>query len=415
MPSPIDRILRRLHGNVETLFAIANFGASSIFWLALAFLMPATRYGQMMTLQATIFLIVTAFTFRTHDLVFFLVRKRGQSIDDAFRVGFAIEVAAGILVAPLCAAAIAAVWTTPGTTPAGAALLALIAGIGSAQGAAVAKLRYMVHGRSVMLADATCMAGWIAAGCCALVLREASLLTLLAIGTVPNALRTIALLAGVRHHRTRTGSEPVISGWVDRNAIGRFLGGAQLTNFLKNGSVAIETMILAAFCPPTAVAMYRLAKSTQGAANAAINVEYQRSYSALARAETHPARLAVLHHLQRQSIRLCIALYPISAVFALADALHKPEIGLVTFQLVTLAAFVAFIPAALQQGYMILLLQEGAHNTVNAAYIVSVGLLCALALALFAVPTIWIFLAALIASAVARLGFLSVKASPLLS
>ncbi|MBD8620613.1 hypothetical protein IFT67_16955 [Sphingomonas sp. CFBP 13728] len=415
MSLTIDRGLRLIRGNIETLFAIANFGASSIFWLALAFLIPAARYGQMMTLQAAVFLIVTALTFRTHDLVFFLVRNRGQGIDQAFRIGFAIEAVAAVVATLVCAAVAATVWPMPGATPTGAALLALVAGIGGAQGAAVAKLRYLVRGRSVMLADAACMVGWIAAGLTALALRNASLLTLLTVGTVPNALRTVALLAGVRRHRGVLDSAPLASGWADRGAIIRFLGGAQLTNFLKNGSVSIETMILAAFCPPTAVAMYRLAKSTQGAASAAINVEYQRSYSALARADTHMARLAAVQHLRRKSIRLCVALYPVSATFALAYALHKPDIGLVTFQFVTLAAFVAFIPAAAQQGYMILLLQEGAHRTVNAAYILSVGLLCTLSLTLLAVPTISIFLTALIASAVARVWFLSVKAAPLLS
>lgn len=407
------KITRLVRDNLETLFAVANFGASSVFWLVLAFMMPARLYGTMMTVQAAVFLIVTAFTLRTHDLVFFLVSKHDASVERAFRTGLAIEITAALLATLACTGGAAIGYIPAGTGPEVAAL-ALLAGIGSAQGAVVAKLRYLVEGRRIMVADATCMAAWLAAGTTLLFVRDTPVLTMLIIGATPNAIRTVALVVAAHRHQDPD-QQPFALSWGRRAAIGNFLSGAQLTNFLKNGSVSIETMILATFCSPAAVAMYRLAKSTQGVANAAINVEYQRSYSALARATTHSDKRGLLHHLQRVSTLLCLALYPVSAAFALGYALHKPDIDVWSFQLITLAAFIAFIPAALQQGYMILLMQEGAHQTVNRAYIVSVGLLCLLSLGLYALPSIWVFLAALILSAVARVCFLSVKAAPLLS
>ncbi|WP_339345915.1 hypothetical protein [uncultured Sphingomonas sp.] len=415
MPPVVEKALAIGRANVETLFAVANFGASSVFWLALAFLVPAARYGTLMTLQASVFLIVTALTLRTHDLVFFLVGKRGFGVDRAFRTGFVIEITAALVATLICAVASATVYPMPGANVAGAALLGFVAGIGAAQGAAVAKLRYLVRGRTIMFADGACMIAWFSAGAIAYLLRNGPLVTLLVVGALPNAVRTVALLMGERRHHGNPGTCSDASGWAERATIARFLGGAQLTNFLKNGSVSIETMILAAFCPPTSVAMYRLAKSTQGAANAAINVEYQRGFSTLARAETHQQKRIALHRLQRVSMLLCVALYPVSALFALAYALHKPEVGIWSFQLVTLGAFIAFLPAAIQQGYMAVLFQEGTHGIVNHAYVVSVVLLCLFATTLFLWPTIWSFLLATIVAAVARVCFLSVKAAPLLS
>ena len=158
-----DKITRLVRDNLETLFAVANFGASSVFWLVLAFMMPAKLYGTMMTVQAAVFLIVTAFTFRTHDLVFFLVSKHGASVERAFRTGLAIEITAALLATLACTGGAAIGYMPAGTEPQVAAL-ALLAGIGSAQGAVVAKLRYLVEGRRIMVADATCMAAWLAAG-----------------------------------------------------------------------------------------------------------------------------------------------------------------------------------------------------------------------------------------------------------
>lgn len=415
MPRILARATKFGRANVETLFAMANFGASSFFWLALAFLVPAGRYGTMMTLQASVFLIVTALGLRTHDLVFFLVGKRNFAVDRAFRAAFLIEMAMAMTASVICAAASATIYPMPGASIATAGLLGLVAGLGTAQGAAVAKLRYLVRGRTILRADAACMAAWAAAAAAAYLLREGPLVTLLVIGALPNAVRTLALFVGAHRYGDKEGPGAEASTWADRSIIARFLGGAQLTNFLKNGSVSIETMILAAFCPPTSVAMYRLAKSAQGAANAAINVEYQRSFSALSRAPSHAAKRDVLRHLQRTSVATCLMLYPVSALFALAYALHKPEVGLWSFQLVTFGAFIAFLPAAIQQGYMAVLLQEGAHRIVNNAYVVSVGLLCLFAAILFVWPTIWGFLLATIVAAVARLRFLSIKAAPLLA
>lgn len=399
--------LKLLAGSGESLLAMANFGASSVFWLAAAFFMRSADYGRMMTIQAAIVLVTTLLAFRTHDLVFYLRTRESKSINTAFRLSLGCETATWIISSIIVTSG-AFFYFAPsqfGSAVPQVALAGLFLALGTSQGASIAKLRYLKRGDLIARADLMCMMLWTAACLGLLPLRNAAPPVILLLGTFPTAARTVALIHFALLARTDDGTGDAETP-IDRDhlrAVARFLIGAQVTNFLKNGAVSIETMILAATLNPTAVGLYRIARSTQGATTAAINVEYQRSYAALARSSSGEERASALALLNKRSLWICLLLYPVSAGFALVFALIKPEVDVIDFQLITLGTFAAFIPAALQQGYFAALSLAGEHRHVNTAYIVSTMLLLIFAAMLIILPSMLLFIAAIICSAMVRL------------
>jgi hypothetical protein len=410
MQSMLKASLTKARTHMETGLAIASFGTSSVYWLALAFFMSAPDYGRMMTLQASIMLVSTALTFRTHDLLFFLKFKLEVTLNRAFRTAMLCEISAALLILLVCTVGALAFYSPQGNDASGStvAIIALLIAIGTMQGACIAKLRFLRRGDVIARADILTMIGWAGAYMSFVLLPAHRPQMMLLIGSTPNALRTLALAIGARSvpHSETEGSgvrQPL-------KVVLQFLSGAQVTNFLKNGAISIETMLLAAFLTPTSVALYRLARSTQGATSAAINVEYQRSYSALARSQSGRERGQILASLNRRSTLICLILYPISALFALVYAMTKPDIGIVTFQLVTLGTFLSFVPAALQQGYFAALSLHGDHRSVNIAYITSMATLLAVSGLLLLWPSMTLFILAVLLAAILRLIVLARRA-----
>jgi hypothetical protein len=405
--------LRLSGGLAETGIAILSFGGSSVYWLALAFAMSPAAYGAMMTLQAAVLIVVMIFTFRTHDLFFNLIAKHGLSADVAYRRTLKIELAAGAAGALICTLIALASEPTGGgwVGAAGFAAFALLASLGVIHGASIGKLRYLTRNDVISRTDVLTALGWVAA--CAsipLIYRQSAIVPLI-VGSVPPAMRTLALFISVRRVLPRrdaatSGEAPAVE--VGSGQILRFLAGAQVTNFIKNGAVSIETLILAAFTPPPVVAMFRVARAAQGASNAALNVAYQRSYPILARATDGAERLAAARRLGVRSFWICCAIYPLAVLASLAYALFKPEIGVIELQLLTLGTFLTLLPGgALQQGSIALLLIDGDHRSVGTAYLLSLMALGLTALAMAALPRVEVFVAGLIGAALLRMWYLN--------
>jgi O-antigen/teichoic acid export membrane protein len=405
--------LRHLRARAESLLAIAGFGASSLFWLVLAFLMPAAEYGSMMTVQAPVLLVVAVFTFRTHDLVYYLASQRGLGIERSWRIAVTIEAVATLACIAMCAVGLTLFdIELPVTGHRGQVLLfGFLAALTVLQGATVAKLRYQQRANRIIVANWVCLGGWVLAGA-ALLWPEHPPLAMLSLGSLPQALRSLALLMQSRVAEADGGRA---STSVPRNEIIRYLAGGQMINVVKNGATSIETMILAAFAPPAIIAMYRLAKSTLGVATSAANVAFQQGFAAIAKAQDQARRLVQLRLLNRRSLRIALASYPLSAAFALAYGLYKPEIEVLTFELIVLGVFIAFIPSVLIQGPFIVVTLSGENRTANFAYLLSLVVLGAISLILFAVPSVWIFIAATFLSALARHVFLSRRAAAMLA
>jgi hypothetical protein len=149
--------------------------------------------------------------------------------------------------------------------------------------------------------------------------------------------------------------------------------------------------------------MFRVARATQGASNAALNVAYQRSYPVLTQAKDPAGRLAAARRMGLRSLAICFVVYPLSALASLAYALLKPEVGLIELQLLTAGTFLALLPAGLQQGSIALLLIDGDHRSVGMAYLLSLGALGLTALAMLALPRVEVFIAGLVVAGLIRL------------
>lgn len=402
--------MKVLRDNRESLLAVINVGASSAYWLGLAFTLTASEYGRMMTLQAAVLLVATAFTLRTHDLVYFLAATHRYPLRAAFRTSLRVEVTAMAVATLVTSAGATTLYWGDYWQIAMIAVLALMAGLATLQGAAMAKLRSLERSDLIMRADLVCVAAWGLAGSSILLLHSHVPVTLLIIGTLPPVARTAALLvAAFRCHTPETGAP------VEQAApIAGFLAGGQTINLIKNGATSMETMILAAFCAPAWVALYRLAKSTLAPATAASNVAFQKSYHKLS--QTHGLdKLSVLKDMQLNATRLCAFMYPLSAGFALVYALSKPDVDILPFQMLTAGVFIAFLPTVLMQGAFVILSQHGDFRHANVAYLLSLAVLATVSAALFAWPSVWVVVIAVVAAGFARFWYMSLAATRLLA
>lgn len=398
-------------GRAEAAIAMLSFGGSNLYWLALAFSMTPAAYGAMMTLQAAVLIVVMIFTFRTHDLFFNLIVQHDCPADLAYRRTLKIELTAGAAGALICTLTALAIEPTGGgaTDAAGLAAFALLASLGVIHGASIGKLRLLTRGDIISKTDLLTTLAW--AGACASIplLRDQPAVVPLIIGSAPPAIRTITLLFAVRRllpGRAADGPPPVQVGG---GQILRFLAGAQLTNFLKNASVSIETLILAVFVPPAAVAMYRVVRAGQGASNAALNVVYQRFYPTLARAKTPSDRALEVRRLALRSVAICVAMYPALALVSAGYALFKPDIGMIEMQLITAGAFLAVLPSAIQQGAFAVLTLANDHRSAGTAYVLYVLVLAAASLLLLLLPRVEIFIVSLIGASLVRLWYLNAR------
>ena len=392
--------LAYLTQRLESLLAVANFGASSTFWLATAFLISVDDYGRLMTLQAAILLLVAAFTLRTHDLVYFLTVSHGTSLARAWRAGLAMET----LAATLClTAGLATIFIiVPGrfADPEGSAIFLAVATAVVAQQASIARIRR--SGRAVLIraTDGFILVLWSGALLYLLLGFDRDREQLLILGALPQAVRTLLLVGSAALVRDAEADNRTATPWA---AVVRYVIGGQAVNFIKNGATSIETSILAAFIAPAPVALYRLTKSTQGIVTAFSNVVFQQGTDALSSARDVEHRSDLLRQLRTRGLRGALAAYPFSVIFALVYAYVKPDVSAVEFQLVMAFSFIALLPQILLQGSFIVISLAGKQVTINLIYLISTVALVVLSGALFVYPSIWVFLAALTGANVARL------------
>lgn len=402
----LDYVVRRF----EALMALANFGASSLYWLGIAFLISVSDYGVLMTVQAAILLVVALFTMRTHDMVFFLSGTHGYSIGHAWRAAFTIEIAAMVLCLAAGVAVIFLIERDTFPSPFVAVLFLTLAATVIFQQASIAKLRRLERLGTIHAANGLTLFLWTLALAWLALTSPEALGDFLVVGAIPLAGRSLILVAGalVAHDPAATGGRPTEWGRVARFAIS-----GQAVNFVKNGATSIETTILAIFVPPAPVALYRLTKSAQGMATAFSNVAFQQGSDSIASASAADHRRDLLRRLRLRGLRGSLATYPFAAAFAALYAWWKPEVGMVEFQLVMAFSFLAMLPQIMLQGAFIVLSLAGQHARVNAIYLLSAGALALFSCVLFAAPTIWAFLAALTAANVLRWALLERAAGAL--
>jgi Flp pilus assembly pilin Flp len=396
--------LQHVLARMEALLAVANFGASSTFWLITAFLVSVDDYGRLMTLQAAVLMLVAAFTLRTYDLVYFLTTSHRVPLRRAWHAGLAMEGTASLLCLALGLAAIFVIAPGRFPDPVGSAVFLALATAIVGQQSSIARLRRERRVIVVKVADSITLVLWAGAVLYLLLGLPRDREQLLILGAIPQATRTVIILAGALALRPRdpagaTEAQAPIA-WP---AVVRFVVGGQAVNFIKNGATSIETSILAAFIAPAPVALYRLSKSTQGIIGAFSNVAFQQGTDAMSQARDPAQRSALLGRLRAQGLRGSLAAYPLSMIFALVYAYVKPGVSGIEFQLVMAFSFLAFLPQVLLQGAFIVISLAGRQTSINLIYLVSTAVLVALSSALFVFPSIWLFLATLTIANGARL------------
>lgn len=376
----------------ESLMAIANFGASSTYWLLIAFLISVTEYGVLMVAQAAILLVVALFTLRTHDMVFYLTKTHDYTISHAWRAAFMIEIVALSLCLVCGGSVILLIDSSMFPQPALMALFLALSSLVIFQQASIAKLRRLERMRTVHTANVLNLILWILALAWLVSGAPRTMANLLIIGAIPLAGRSVILVTGAIAARDR--SARTVEPQTDWGRVASFAVSGQAVNFVKNGATSIETTILAIFASPAAVALFRLSKSAQGMATAFSNVAFQQGSDALASSTGAAHRQDLLRRLRVRSLRGSLATYPFAALFAVAYAWWKPGVGMIEFQLVMLFSFVAMLPNILLQGAFIVLSLAGKHATINSIYLLSAAALILLCAGLFFVPSIWVFLCA---------------------
>jgi hypothetical protein len=406
--------LRHLQARAESLLAIAGFAASSLFWLVLAFLMPAGEYGSMMTVQAPVLLVVAVFTFRTHDLVYYLTSQRGFAIERSWRVAVTIEAVGAILCWGVSILSVRAFYPSlffksPDWQ---LALFAFLASLTVIQGASIAMLRHGASARPIIWANVGCIVAWLGVAVALLAFPSRLPMLMLIIASVPQGVRTVILLV----FSSFAGERPEgLPRPVSRRQVTRFLASGQMVNFVKNGATSLETMVLSAFAPPQVIAMYRLAKSSLGVATAASNIAVQQGFFSIAKATAGAGKLRQVRLLNIRLIRICAANYPLAVAFAFIYSFYKPEIDFVTFEAITFGVFLASVPSVLLQTPFVVASLEGKIGIANTAYILSLVVFLGVSALLFVVPSVWLFLVATLVSALARQVYLSSRVRGLLA
>lgn len=384
----------------ESLMAVANFGASSTYWLVIAFLISVTEYGVLMAAQAAVLLIVALFTLRTHDMVFYLTKTHEYSIGHAWRTAFTIELVALFLCLAVGTGALLVVDLAMFPQPPTMVLFLGLSALVIFQQASIAKLRRLDRLRSVHLANVLNLVLWILALVWLTFGSPRTMANLLIVGSIPLAGRSVVLVAGALAARDRSSEGAEFR--TDWGRVVRFAVSGQAVNFVKNGATSIETTILAIFASPAAVALFRLSKSAQGMATAFSNVAFQQGSDALASSLDPAHRKDLLGRLRVRGLRGSLATYPFMALFAFAYVWWKPEVGFLEFQVIMMMSFVAMLPNILLQGAFIVLSIAGLHARINFIYLLSAAALAVFCCALFFVPSIWVFLSALAAANILR-------------
>jgi hypothetical protein len=406
--------LQQVRARAESLFAIANTAAGSLFWLALAFTMSPYDYGRMMALQASVLLVGLLLSFRTHDLVFYLMNSLRFSLERGFRIAAWIEWLTTIIGVAFIISSLSIYFYISGekVSTLGLVGFSVLSTIGSNQGAAIAKLRYSHLDRTILRADTICVACWLAALATVPLAQSLSSAVILMVGAAPTAVRAAWLTAMALMAPAGDAPRPrFVPPRQNVPVIVKYLLSGQATNFVKNGAVSLETLILAAFVNPRIVGLYRIARGALGVSTAALNVLYQKAFPKLARSPSPEDARQIARQLGRNSVLLQLSIFPLAAVVVFAYGATRPDATTPELLLLLVGILVTQIPVALQQSSFAVLSLAGRHHTVSLGFLFSFGVLAAVAGLMFVWPSLLTFLLGLTLANLVRFGWLRAKSA----
>jgi hypothetical protein len=338
---------------------------TSGYWVLSAFVLPIDTYGNMMLVYSAVALIANLLRIRSFDFFFWLRRSHNIKPEVAFFRVFSYEITLiGVLVACVALVQLAA----PGLVLAdgsGHVFAAfVIYTLGNMDGSVTAILREERATDLLVMGDLISALFWIAAIIMLFAVADLQPSKILLIGVSALVARTVAL-HGLHFLRapTRYIQRPV--PW--ERAEVAFIAKGQITNVLKNNSIAIEVLLLGAVSNAQTVGVYRLAYSALSLALIGLNISYQKILRSLvAKGEGDKVRDETVRRLERFNWLLYISGLFAGAtslgVFAIVKKDLPMDLALTTFvavwasQLPTIAQQVPFAVAIIGAKYLRVLL-----------------------------------------------------------
>lgn len=360
---------------LEIVALMLSFGTSSLFWLLAAFRMETTVYGTMMQWQALLMVSAAFFAWRTHDLVFHLQKHHESTLRQAYFTAVKLEIAltsAGTVCAVLLLKA--APWF--GIAEASSAALAivlvsLLANLTVLQGSATAYLRTLQLDRRIAHVDLITGVCWSVAVGLLWVLPASMPMAVLTMGLAAASVRALALAwfawSAARNQHDPLERKPLA---LDLRGLGKFLVAGQLTNFVKNNLLPLETLLLGRLAGADAVALFRLARSLLNLTTVMLNISYQKSFVLLVKAADTMARQQATRRMTRTSVLLWAGSLPIVFLVAYIFVLLRHDNAYDQLLVVLALAAVATLPMALQQSVFAALSLDGDFRRINIAYVI---------------------------------------------
>ena len=411
MLSLVEALWRYLLARRETIAGVASFGAGSVYWLMLAFVISSASYGRLlMTLQAIVLLVTSSLTFRTQDLFYNLLMKHGVKARRAWRMTNSIELFASI--AAFLTAFIAVSWTSGGGAESQPALwiyLAL-ASLAVLQQASGARLRQSGHQAWLVTCDLISCLLWACAIAALIADVEREPIEMLLIGAIPQACKSVLLLG--RAAFLDDPDDGVAS--VSIRHVARFLAEGQVVNVIKNGATSIEVIILSFFASPSVIAMYRLSKSAQGAGVAAANIAFQQGLHSIAKSGSPAEQLRLSRQVRKRGIRIALASFPLACVVLIAYAIQKPEIDVYVIMAINVGVFLAFLLAVMLQGSFMILSLNDRQMQITFAFGLSMIAFITISLLLFEYPSVYVVILASVLGLYIRYRLLNIYATRVL-
>lgn len=391
---------------LELLAASASFGAASVFWLCTAYAISADSFGLLMQWYAAVVLLVSFFSMRTYDLLFYLKSRTGSNGRNAFCRALKVECAAyaasSLLVSALCLISPA---LGGNFSPMAAIAMGMLSSTAVLLGASQALLRTVKRERDLAFSDAVALLAFVAAAAGVLWLRPDSA-TLLLWALAAFAVKPLVQLAFALVRLRNLDQEPVPAEQV---AIGGYVFSGQLTNVLKNNFVALETLLLAQVAPTQAVALLRLSRSFVNFTTVLLNQAYQRAFLQFSQRpeNEHPGLMRRMNWL---SLKLFALAIPVVILAAFAFQYLKSDSAYQDLLLVVGLTLLAAVPVALQQSHMAYRLLKGQFRRVNVANVAGMSLIALVTLATPWVNDVYSFLILCLIAATVR--WLMMRAAP---
>jgi O-antigen/teichoic acid export membrane protein len=391
----------------ESLTSIFSFGATSLFWLVVAFKFSPEDYGRIMQVQSLLLMLFSLFSLRTYDLSFYLQRTHALSDFAAFRWSIGIEIVMFTISVIVIVVSVSAGLTSGFDLPLAipnleVVLLAVAISSSVFQGSTQALLRSHHRDIGISIANLTSGLAFISGVVIVLLSLETGPGLILAIWAAGTAARSLPLIALVLWSgRVGSDESPTTEGGARQGlsraarwSVLRFLVVGQLANVVKSNTLAIETLLLGGLASDNAVAVFRIARSILNVMVVVLNVVYQRAFRDLRHVQDATKRSVIFRAIERRSLVTSLATAPLCILGTAAFVLLNPAVEYRQLYVVVPLMILATLPVAMQQSRFAFLSLTARFLKINLAYVAGISALATLSFIFqaFLSPALYVFL-----------------------